>query len=157
MATRARFYFRNPSYTLARGDAFISVDPQALDRLASLKQRIRSSGLPVMEDYLETENYFRQTGNLENQQASLCGLANVLSWHGNLDGAMKLYQEQDQICRQLGVMDGLLLTLGGQAQIYFRRSELDEALRVHQELERLFRQSRRTDAITKSLLSNPRS
>jgi tetratricopeptide (TPR) repeat protein len=51
MVGRAFFFFRAPSYAQAKGGYYVSSDPVDIYRLTALKDHIRQSGLPVMEDY----------------------------------------------------------------------------------------------------------
>lgn len=51
MAGRAFFYFRDPAYARTKGDEYLSASPEDARRLADLKDRIRASGFPVVEDY----------------------------------------------------------------------------------------------------------
>ncbi|MCX6844512.1 MAG: tetratricopeptide repeat protein [candidate division WOR-3 bacterium] len=60
MAGRSFFYFRDPSYLdhlpkEANRSEFASESPEAAGNLARLKDRIRSSGLPVRENYADPE------------------------------------------------------------------------------------------------------
>jgi len=51
MAGRAFFYFRDPVWSGAQGSDGASEDNVEQQRLVSLKDRIRASGFPVIEDY----------------------------------------------------------------------------------------------------------
>jgi nephrocystin-3 len=51
MAGRAFFFFRSAAYSQAKGGDYVSADPEDIHRLTMLKDRIRQSGLPVIEDY----------------------------------------------------------------------------------------------------------
>ncbi|MCX6842181.1 MAG: tetratricopeptide repeat protein [candidate division WOR-3 bacterium] len=60
MAGRSFFYFRDPGFlnrlpTEANRSDFASESPEAAEKLAKLKTRIRSSGLPVCENYADPE------------------------------------------------------------------------------------------------------
>ena len=51
MEDRAFFYFRDSAYSQAKGGAYLSEGPQEKAKLEALKDRIRQSGFPVVEDY----------------------------------------------------------------------------------------------------------
>jgi tetratricopeptide (TPR) repeat protein len=51
MAGRAFFYFRAPAYARRKGGDYVSTSSEDAVRLADLKDRIRASGFPVVEDY----------------------------------------------------------------------------------------------------------
>ena len=51
MDGRAFFYFRDSNYSQAKGGDYRSEDAASAAKLEALKDRIRSSGFPVMEDY----------------------------------------------------------------------------------------------------------
>jgi len=51
MAGRALFYFRDPKWSRKQGGACLSESPQDKTKLDALKDRIRQSGFPVVEDY----------------------------------------------------------------------------------------------------------
>ena len=51
MDGRAFFYFRDPKWALKRGQAHQSEGPSQKERLSALKERIRKSGFPVVENY----------------------------------------------------------------------------------------------------------
>ena len=51
MAGRAFFYFRTPSYARKKGGDYVSISSEDETKLADLKDRIRISGFPVMENY----------------------------------------------------------------------------------------------------------
>ncbi len=55
MAGRAFFYFRDPAYAAGRGPDFQAESPEAAERQAALKERIRAAcgekGIPLREDY----------------------------------------------------------------------------------------------------------
>ena len=55
MVHRAFFYFRDPNYSLQKGDAYRSEGPLEKVKLEALKNRIRLSGFPVLEDYSTPE------------------------------------------------------------------------------------------------------
>jgi hypothetical protein len=55
MAGRAFFYFRNSEYSQSRGGDFVTTDPEEKKRLESLKECIRGSGFPVLENYPNPE------------------------------------------------------------------------------------------------------
>ena len=55
MAGRAFFYFRAPAYARRKGGDYVSASSEDAARLASLKDRIRASGFPVVEDYPNPE------------------------------------------------------------------------------------------------------
>ena len=51
MAGRAFFYFRDPTYSLAQGGAYMGESAEEEAKLNELKDRIRQSGFPVVEKY----------------------------------------------------------------------------------------------------------
>jgi nephrocystin-3 len=51
MAGRAFFYFRTPSYARKKGGDYVSISSEDETKLADLKDRIRTSGFPVIENY----------------------------------------------------------------------------------------------------------
>jgi nephrocystin-3 len=51
MAGHAFFYFRDPAYAQAKGGDYLSASDEDVARLKDLKDRIRASGFPVVEDY----------------------------------------------------------------------------------------------------------
>lgn len=51
MEMRAFFYFRDPAYAEAKGGAYLAEGRAELASLAELKERIRQSGFPVVENY----------------------------------------------------------------------------------------------------------
>ena len=51
MAGRAFFYFRAPAWSAAQGPEYVSGNGEEAAKLAALKDRIRESVFPVMEDY----------------------------------------------------------------------------------------------------------
>jgi nephrocystin-3 len=55
MKNRAFFYFRDAKYSEAKGGAYLSEGPEDKTKLEELKDRIRSSGFPVMEKYPDPE------------------------------------------------------------------------------------------------------
>ena len=55
MAGHALFYFRNPTYGQERGSDYAAESPEHRDKLTQLKDRIRQSGFPVVEDYPDPE------------------------------------------------------------------------------------------------------
>lgn len=55
MAGRAFFYFRDPKWSLCRGSIYRSESPDHESKLASLKDCIRRSGFPVVENYRKPE------------------------------------------------------------------------------------------------------
>ena len=55
MAGHALFYFRNPTYGQERGSDYAAESPEHRDKLTPLKDRIRQSGFPVVEDYPDPE------------------------------------------------------------------------------------------------------
>lgn len=55
MAGRAFFYFRNPAYSLSKGGAYLSESSADKAKLEQLKDRIRHSGFPVLENYASPE------------------------------------------------------------------------------------------------------
>jgi tetratricopeptide (TPR) repeat protein len=66
MAQRSYFYFRDPAYlektpTDKRRD-YLSENEQAAEKLANLKQRIRQSGLPLVENYTDPHSVALQIG-----------------------------------------------------------------------------------------------
>ena len=55
MAGRAFFYFRNSEYSQSKGGAYLSEGPDYSVKLEALKDRIRTSGFPVVENYPNPE------------------------------------------------------------------------------------------------------
>ena len=55
MAGRAFFYFRDPQWSKKKGGAYLSESPQDQTKLDTLKDRIRRSGFPVVENYRNPE------------------------------------------------------------------------------------------------------
>ena len=55
MAGRAFFYFRDPTWSQKQGDGYASKGVPEKRKLRLLKERIRSSGFPVVEDYPDPE------------------------------------------------------------------------------------------------------
>ena len=55
MEDRAFFYFRDSAYSQAKGGAYLSEGPQEKAKLEALKDRIRQSGFPVVENYRSPE------------------------------------------------------------------------------------------------------
>ncbi len=55
MAGRALFYFRDPAWSEGKGEAYASESDDEKARVSSLKDRIRKSGFPVVEDYPDPE------------------------------------------------------------------------------------------------------
>lgn len=55
MAGRAFFYFRAPAYARRKGGDYVSTSSEDAARLVDLKDRIRASGFPVVEDYPDPE------------------------------------------------------------------------------------------------------
>ncbi|MEI7820431.1 MAG: tetratricopeptide repeat protein [Verrucomicrobiota bacterium] len=55
MAGRAFFYFRNPAYSLSKGGAYLSESSADKAKLEQLKDRIRHSRFPVLENYASPE------------------------------------------------------------------------------------------------------
>jgi nephrocystin-3 len=55
MAGRAFFYFRDAAYAKAKGGDYLSASDEDGARLKYLKDRIRASGFPVVEDYSTPE------------------------------------------------------------------------------------------------------
>lgn len=51
MAGRAFFYFRDPAYARRKGGDYVSTSTEDAARLADLKDRVRASGFPALEDY----------------------------------------------------------------------------------------------------------
>jgi nephrocystin-3 len=51
IAKRAFFYFRDPKYALAKGGVFLGECSEEQAKLNNLKDRIRKSGFPIVEDY----------------------------------------------------------------------------------------------------------
>ena len=60
MAGRAFFYFRSPEYATKMGGDYLSLSPEDANRQATLKERIRESDFPVVEDYATPEVFARQ-------------------------------------------------------------------------------------------------
>ena len=60
MAGRAFFYFRSPEYATKMGGDYLSLSPEDASRQATLKERIRESDFPVVEDYATPEVFARQ-------------------------------------------------------------------------------------------------
>jgi nephrocystin-3 len=55
MAGRAFFYFRNSEYSQSKGGPYLSEGPDYSIKLEALKDRIRTSGFPVVENYSDPE------------------------------------------------------------------------------------------------------
>ena len=55
MEDRAFFYFRDPDYSNSKGEAYLSESPEDKAKLEALKDRIRKSGFPVVENYTNPE------------------------------------------------------------------------------------------------------
>jgi nephrocystin-3 len=55
MKDRAFFYFRNSGYSQSKGGAYLSEGPESALKLEALKDRIRTSGFPVVENYPNPE------------------------------------------------------------------------------------------------------
>jgi WD40 repeat protein len=55
MKNRAFFYFRDAKYSEAKGGPYLSEGPADKTKLEELKERIRSSGFPVVENYPDPE------------------------------------------------------------------------------------------------------
>ena len=55
MEDRAFFYFRDPAWSQKKGGAYLSEGLPEKAKLEALKDRIRQSGYPVVEDYLTPE------------------------------------------------------------------------------------------------------
>ncbi len=55
MAGRAFFYFRDPEWATRQGGVYLSEGPGEKARLRTLKDRVRQSGFPVVEDYPDPE------------------------------------------------------------------------------------------------------
>ena len=55
MKNRAFFYFRDAKYSEAKGGPYLSEGPADKAKLEELKDRIRSSGFPVVENYPDPE------------------------------------------------------------------------------------------------------
>ena len=55
MEDRAFFYFRDSAYSQAKGGAYLSEGPPEIAKLEALKDRIRRSGFPVVENYRNPE------------------------------------------------------------------------------------------------------
>lgn len=57
MAGRAFFYFRSPEYSNAKGGDYVASSDEDAKRQTDLKDRIRNSGFPVVEDYPSPETF----------------------------------------------------------------------------------------------------
>ncbi len=55
MAGRAFFYFRNSEYSQSKGGPYLSEGPESAMKLEALKDRIRTSGFHVVENYSNPE------------------------------------------------------------------------------------------------------
>jgi len=55
MKDRAFFYFRNSEYSQSKGGPYLSEGPDYSTKLETLKDRIRTSGFPVVENYPNPE------------------------------------------------------------------------------------------------------
>ena len=55
MKDRAFFYFRNSEYSQSKGGPYLSEGPESALKLEALKDRIRTSGFPVVENYPNPE------------------------------------------------------------------------------------------------------
>lgn len=60
MAGRAFFYFRSSAYACSKGGDYVANSPEDADRQTDLKNRIRHSGFPVVEDYATPEAFAQQ-------------------------------------------------------------------------------------------------
>lgn len=63
MAGRAFFYFRSPDYAKAKGGDYVAASAEDASRQAHLKDRIRKSGFPVVEDYSSPEAFAERLEN----------------------------------------------------------------------------------------------
>jgi len=95
--------------------------------------------------------YYRESGDKGNLQASLGNQAAILFGWGKLDEAMELYQEQESICREFKIKDSLSNSFGNQALILAEWGKLDEAMKLYQEQERICRELLNKGSLTKSL------
>jgi tetratricopeptide (TPR) repeat protein len=95
--------------------------------------------------------YYRQTDDKANLEASLGDQANILFDRGDLDGALELHKKEQAICRELGDMDGLSASLGNQALILQARGDLDGAMALHQEAVQIARALGNKDGLQTSL------
>lgn len=57
MAGRAFFYFRSGEYARKMGDDYVAASKEEAERQATLKDRIRQSGFPVLENYPTPEAF----------------------------------------------------------------------------------------------------
>ena len=55
MAGRAFFYFRDSNYSQGKGGDYLSEDADSASKLEALKDRIRASQFPVVEDYADPQ------------------------------------------------------------------------------------------------------
>jgi len=60
MAGRAFFYFRSAEYAKAKGGDYVAASDDDAARQRALKDRIRTSGFPVVEDYPDPEAFARR-------------------------------------------------------------------------------------------------
>jgi nephrocystin-3 len=57
MAGRAFFYFRDPAYSATKGGDYVAASAEDARRQRALKDRIRESGFPIVENYATPENF----------------------------------------------------------------------------------------------------
>ena len=57
MAGRAFFYFRDPVYSATKGGDYAAASAEDARRQRALKDRIRKSGFPIVENYATPENF----------------------------------------------------------------------------------------------------
>ena len=62
MEKRAFFYFRDPKYAKRKGGDYLSATVEEQEKLAALKQRIRESGFPVVENYKNPKSLAEKIG-----------------------------------------------------------------------------------------------
>ena len=93
-------------------------------------------------------NHFRDIGDLNNLQATLCDQATIWQQRGDLARAMALHKEQERISRQSGNLVGLLAALGNQAGILYARADLDGAMALLKEQELISRQLGNLDGLS---------
>jgi nephrocystin-3 len=62
MAGRALFYFRSPAYARLKGGDYLPQEAADKCRQEELKNRIRASGFPVVEDYRDPQDLAQQLG-----------------------------------------------------------------------------------------------
>ena len=114
MEDRAFFYFRDPDYSQAKSGAYLSEGSLEKEKLEALKDRIRQSGYPVVEDYTTPEAL------AERVKDDLCKLIDEAFPASEVPDALT----QERMRYEQFAASRLGLYLGGEG--YF--SELDAAM-----------------------------